>query len=71
MDLKEKQFSFFLAAAGVGMVLGAGILGHLGDKLHHKPLPLIGFLMMALVLGLFTFTAQLTSSSRTLCISWV
>ncbi len=57
--LKEKQFGFFLAAAGVGMVLGAAILGHWGDKFHHKPLPLIGFLMMALVLGVFTFTHKL------------
>ncbi|MBN3889159.1 MAG: MFS transporter [Nostoc sp. JL31] len=57
--LKEKQFGFFLAAAGVGMVFGAAILGHWGDKLHHKPLPLIGFVMMALVLGVFTFTHNL------------
>ncbi|MBD2439648.1 MFS transporter [Nostoc sp. FACHB-110] len=57
--LKEKQFGFFLAAAGVGMLLGAAILGHWGDKLHHKPLPLIGFLAMALVLGVFTFTHNL------------
>jgi predicted MFS family arabinose efflux permease len=57
--LKEQQFGFFLAAAGVGMVLGAGILGHWGTKLHHKPLPLFGFLMMALVLGVFTFTHNL------------
>ncbi|QIR39546.1 MFS transporter [Tolypothrix sp. PCC 7910] len=57
--LKEKQFGFFLAAAGVGMVLGAGILGHWGVKLHGKPLPLIGFLLMALVLGVFTFTHNL------------
>jgi predicted MFS family arabinose efflux permease len=57
--LKEKQFGFFLAAAGVGMVLGAAIIGHWGDKLHHKPLPLIGFLLMAVVLGVFTFTHNL------------
>jgi predicted MFS family arabinose efflux permease len=57
--LKEKQFGFFLAAAGVGMVFGAAILGHWGEKLHHKPLPLIGFLIMALVLGVFTFTHNL------------
>ncbi|MDJ0732694.1 MAG: MFS transporter [Nostocaceae cyanobacterium] len=57
--LKNKQFGFFLAAAGIGMVLGAGILGHWGDRCHHKPLPLFGFLMMALVLGLFTFTHNL------------
>jgi predicted MFS family arabinose efflux permease len=57
--LKEKQFGFFLAAAGVGMVMGAGILGHWGDKLHHKPLPLMGFLAIALVLAVFTFTHSL------------
>jgi len=57
--LKEKQFGFFLAAAGVGMVLGAAILGHWGEKLHRKPLPLVGFLLMAMVLGLFTFTHNL------------
>ncbi|MEH2324332.1 MAG: MFS transporter [Nostoc sp.] len=57
--LKEKQFGFFLAAAGVGMVFGAAILGNWGQKLHRKPLPLIGFLMMALVLGVFTFTHNL------------
>jgi len=57
--LKEKQFGFFLAAAGVGMLIGAAILGHWGNKFHHKPLPLIGFLMIALVLGVFTFTHNL------------
>ncbi len=57
--LKDKQFGFFLAAAGVGMVFGAAILGHWGDKLHHKPLPLVGFLIMSLVLGVFTFTHNL------------
>ena len=57
--LKEKQFGFFLAAAGVGMVFGAAILGHWGDRFHNKPLPLIGFLSMAFVLGVFTFTHNL------------
>ncbi len=57
--LKEKQFGFFLAAAGIGIVTGAGILGHWNHKLHRKPLPLIGFLVMALVLGVFTFTHNL------------
>ncbi|MBV6626836.1 MAG: MFS transporter [Rivularia sp. (in: Bacteria)] len=57
--LKEKQFGFFLAAAGVGMVLGAGILGHWGERFHHKPLPLFGFLSMAFVLAVFTFIYNL------------
>jgi MFS family permease len=59
IGLKEKQFGFLLAAAGVGMVFGAAILGHWGDRFHNKPLPLIGFLSMAFVLGAFTFTDKL------------
>ncbi|MEC4811707.1 MAG: MFS transporter [Scytonema sp. PMC 1069.18] len=57
--LQEKQFGFFLAAAGIGIVLGAAILGHWGEKLHGKPLPLIGFLLMAIVLGTFPFIHSL------------
>ena len=56
IGLKENQFGFLLAAAGIGMVLGAGILGHWGERFHNKPLPLVGFLMMAFVLGVFTYT---------------
>jgi MFS family permease len=56
IGLKSTQFGFLLAAAGVGLVLGAGILGHWGDRFHHKPLPLIGFLSIGFVLSVFTFT---------------
>jgi predicted MFS family arabinose efflux permease len=56
IGLKSTQFGFLLAAAGVGLVFGAGVLGHWGDRFHHKPLPLIGFLSMAFVLAVFTFT---------------
>lgn len=59
IGLKPTQFGFLLAAAGVGMILGAGILGHWGDRLHHKPLPLIGFLSMAFVLAVFTYVNRL------------
>ncbi|MDF0555343.1 MFS transporter [Kamptonema sp. UHCC 0994] len=59
IGLKETQFGFVLAAAGVGMVFGAGLLGHFSDRLHNKPLPLIGFLMMGFVLGMFAFTRYL------------
>lgn len=55
VGLKSTQFGFLLAAAGVGMVFGAAILGHSGDRFSGKPLPLIGFLSMAFVLGVFTF----------------
>ncbi|MBW4680553.1 MAG: MFS transporter [Microcoleus vaginatus WJT46-NPBG5] len=59
IGLKENQFGFLLAAAGVGMVFGAGILGHWGDRFHHKPLPLIGFLTMGFVLCVFTLVDEL------------
>ncbi|MEG4117195.1 MFS transporter [Microcoleus sp. N9_B4] len=59
IGLKETQFGFLLAAAGVGMVFGAAFLGHWGHRMHHKPLPLIGFLMMGFVLAMFAFTRQL------------
>ncbi|MBD2691166.1 MFS transporter [Anabaena catenula] len=59
LHLEARDFSFFVASAGVGMVIGAAILGHFGHKLHHKPLPLIGFLIMAMSLGLFTFIENL------------
>jgi predicted MFS family arabinose efflux permease len=55
LHLAPEEFSSFVAAAGVGMVIGAAILGNFGHRLHHKPLPLIGFLMMAVSLGLFIF----------------
>jgi predicted MFS family arabinose efflux permease len=55
IGLLERQFGFLLAAAGVGLVLGAGILGHWGESLQNKPLPLIGFVIMAFVLSLLTF----------------
>ncbi|MGV0024516.1 MFS transporter [Phormidesmis priestleyi] len=59
IGLEKTQFGYVLAAAGVGMVFGAGVLGHWGDRFHHKPLPLIGFLCMAFVLTMFSFTTNL------------
>ncbi len=55
VGLQPKQFGFLVAAAGIGLVLGAGVLGHFGSRLQHKSLPLIGFLGMSLVLAIFTF----------------
>lgn len=59
VGLKPTQFGFLLAAAGVGLVFGAGALGHWGDRFPHKPLPLMGFLTMAFVLAVFTFTQHI------------
>ena len=55
VGLAPKQFGFLVAAAGIGLVLGAGILGHWGNRFQAKTLPLVGFLGMSLVLAIFTF----------------
>jgi MFS family permease len=43
----------------VGLITGAGILGQWGERFHHYPLPLIGFISMALVLSVFAFIDNL------------
>jgi MFS family permease len=53
------DFGFLLAAAGVGLGLGASILGQFGDRFAHRPLPLIGFIGIALVLAMFAFVNNL------------
>lgn len=59
IGLPAKQFGFLVAAAGIGLVVGAGILGHWGYRLHHKPLPLIGFVSMGVVLAVFTLVDRI------------
>ncbi|MBD2315051.1 MFS transporter [Desertifilum sp. FACHB-1129] len=59
IGLRPTQFGFLLAASGVGMLLGAAILGGFGDRFSHKPVPLIGFLTIAFALCLFAFTTQI------------
>ena len=54
VGLKPEQFGFLVAAMGIGLVLGAGILGHWGSRLKQNSLPLIGFISMGIVLALFT-----------------
>ncbi len=58
IGLEPTQFGLLLSAAGVGMVFGAGALGHWGDRFRHKPLPLAGFVCMAFVLTMFSFTSD-------------
>ena len=45
-------FSALLKNRGFMLLWIGQILSQLGDKLHHKPLPLMGFLIMSLVLVL-------------------
>jgi MFS family permease len=56
IGLKETQFGFLVAGAGIGLVFGAAMLGQGGSKFQGKPLSLIGFISMAIVLVLFSFT---------------
>lgn len=58
IGLESNKYAL-LATAGIGMVLGAGILGHWGDRFAHKPLPLIGFLSMAVALAVFSLSNSL------------
>jgi MFS family permease len=59
IGLKPTQFGFLLAAAGIGLTLGAAILGQWGDRFHHQPLPLYGFVSMGIVLAVFSFVTSL------------
>ncbi len=49
------DFGFLLAAAGMGLAIGALLLGQFGDRLAHRPLPLVGFIGMSLMLAMFCF----------------
>ncbi len=53
------DFGYLLAATGVGLAIGALILGHFGDRLAKQPLPLIGFVGMALMLLMFAVVKDL------------
>ncbi len=62
-SLKSSQFGFLLAAAGVGMAIGAGLLGQLGHRLSHIQLALVGSIGLATCLmGLAVFGQQLASA---------
>ncbi|MEL7039302.1 MAG: MFS transporter [Cyanobacteria bacterium J06592_8] len=58
--LKSSQFGFLLAAAGVGMGVGAALLGQLGHRFSHTQLALLGSIGLAsCLLGLALFGQQL------------
>jgi predicted MFS family arabinose efflux permease len=58
--IEADQFGFLLAAAGVGMAIGAGIIGQFGQTIAHERLGLLGSLGMAIALvTLAVFTDQL------------
>jgi predicted MFS family arabinose efflux permease len=51
IGFKPEQFGFLVAATGVGLLIGAALIGQWGSRLQSRPLPLIGFsiTLMALV----------------------
>ncbi|NMG09084.1 MFS transporter [Brasilonema sp. UFV-L1] len=58
--LKASQFGFLLAAGGVGIALGATLLGLFGQRFSHTLLSLCGCLGMTVsLIGLSIFTKQL------------
>ncbi len=59
VGLKPEEFGYLVAPLGIGLVFGAGVLGHLGNRLHQKSLPLIGFIGMGITLAIFTFVNNL------------
>jgi predicted MFS family arabinose efflux permease len=59
VGLRTEQFGFLIAAAGIGMIVGAGLLNALSQQLERKPLPLMGFLGVAFVLLVFSMVKNL------------
>jgi MFS family permease len=59
VGLKPEEFGYLVAPLGIGLVFGAGVLGHLGSRIQQKSLPLIGFISMGITLATFTFVNNL------------
>ncbi len=58
-EIKASQFGFLLAAAGVGMGIGAAILGYVGRKFSHQQLSLYGSMGVAASLVGLSFSQSL------------
>jgi MFS family permease len=56
------DFGFLIAATGIGLAIGALILGQYGDRFAHRPLPLVGFVGMAFALVMYAFVSTLWMS---------
>ena len=57
-NLKSSQFGFLLAAGGVGMALGAAVLGQFGHRFSHKNLSIWGSLGMTGALAMLSFVGS-------------
>ncbi|MEA5507912.1 MFS transporter [Halotia wernerae UHCC 0503] len=59
-NLKASQFGFLLASGGVGIAIGATLLGQFGQRFSYTQLSLCGCVgMAASLIGLSIFTSQL------------
>jgi MFS family permease len=59
-NLKASQFGFLLASGGVGIALGATIIGQFGQRFSYNQLSVFGCMgMTASLIGLSIFTTQL------------
>lgn len=56
--MKAEQFGFLLAVGGIGMGVGAGLVGQLGHRLSHAQLSLLGSIAMAISLGGLSLSTQ-------------
>ncbi len=56
--LKSEQFGFLLAAGGVGMAIGAAMIGQFGSQIQRNRLTLLGSLGMAAVLMTMALATQ-------------
>ncbi|NUN64534.1 MFS transporter [Pseudanabaena biceps] len=55
----REEFGSFVASVGVGLAIGALILGKFGKKFTHRPLPFLGFMGMAIGLMMYAFVTNL------------
>jgi len=56
--IKSSQFGFLLATGGVGMALGAFLIGHFGHRFSRTQLSLYGSIGMAIALGLMSLVTH-------------
>ena len=54
----REEFGSFVASVGVGLAIGAFILGKSGKRVTHRPLPFIGFVGMAIGLLMYAFVSN-------------
>ena len=56
--IKASQFGFLLAAGGVGMACGIGVIGQVGHRFSHHQLSFAGTIGMAVMLAGLSLTTQ-------------